>query len=276
MQIRNVSDATRMMRMTTAELRANYLVENLFQPGMVQLVYTDVDRAIVGGVAPTTQKLALEASKELAATYFAERREIGVLNLGGTGTITVDGKEFALAKRSCLYIGRGSQKIDFHSADPKDPAWFYLISYPAHTTHPTRLATEKDAEPVELGSQRDANQRTILKYIHTKGIPSCQLVMGFTVLKEGSIWNTMPPHTHARRSEVYLYIDIAPDAAVFHCMGTAQETRHLVVHNGEAVLSPPWSIHCGAGTRNYGFVWTMGGENQEFADMDQIAVKDLR
>jgi 4-deoxy-L-threo-5-hexosulose-uronate ketol-isomerase len=264
------------MRMTTAELRASYLVENLFQPGTVQLVYTDVDRAIVGGVVPTAQKLALEASKELAATYFAERREIGVLNLGGKGTITVDSKEFVLARRTCLYIGRGSQKIDFSSADPKEPAWFYLISYPAHTPHPTRLATEADAEPVELGSQRDANQRTILKYIHTKGIPSCQLVMGFTVLKEGSIWNTMPPHTHARRSEVYLYIDIAPDAAVFHCMGTAQETRHLVVHNGEAVLSPPWSIHCGAGTRNYGFVWAMGGENQEFTDMDQIAVKDLR
>jgi len=276
MQTRNVADATHMTRMTTAELRANYLVENLFQPGTVQLVYTDVDRAIVGGIVPTTQKLALEASKELAATYFAERREIGVLNLGGKGTITVDGKEFALAKRSCLYIGRGSQKIEFSSTDAKDPSWFYLISYPAHTTHPTRLAAEADAEPVELGSQRDANQRTILKYIHTKGIPSCQLVMGFTVLKEGSIWNTMPPHTHARRSEVYLYIDIAADAAVFHCMGTAQETRHLVVHNGEAVLSPPWSIHCGAGTRNYAFVWAMGGENQEFTDMDQIAVKDLR
>src|ERR1017187_4054611 len=276
MQTRTVADATRMMRMTTAELRASYLVENLFQPGTVQLVYTDVDRAIVGGVVPTTQKLALEDSKELAATYCAERREIGMLNLGGKGAITVDGKEFALAKRSCLYIGRGSQKIDFSSADSTEPAWFYLISYPAHTSHPARLATETDAEPVELGSQRDANQRTILKYIHTKGIPSCQLVMGFTVLKEGSIWNTMPPHTHARRSEVYLYIDVAPDAAVFHCMGTAQETRHLVVRNGEAVLSPPWSIHCGAGTRNYCFIWAMGGENQEFADMDQIAVKDLQ
>jgi len=276
MQTRNVADATRMMRMTTAELRASYLVENLFQPGTVQLVYTDVDRAIVGGVVPTTQKLALEASKELAATYFAERREIGVLNLGGKGSINVDGKTFALAKCDCLYIGRGSQKIDFSSADATQPAWFYLISYPAHMSHPTRLATAADAEALELGSQRDANQRTLRKYIHAKGIPSCQLVMGFTVMKEGSIWNTMPPHTHARRSEVYLYFDIAPDAAVFHCMGGVQETRHLVVRNGEAVLSPPWSIHCGAGTRSYGFVWAMGGENQEFTDMDQIAVKDLQ
>ena len=251
MEIQFTPDLVRFPRLTTAELRAGYLIEKLFQPGTVRLVYTDLDRAIVGGIVPAGQKLSLGTSKELAASYFAERRELGVINIGGNGAIAVDGKEFALEKRDCLYIGRGSQKIEFASANAKTPAWFYLVSYPAHMAYPTQRATIKDAEAVELGSQRDANQRTIRKYIHAKGIQSCQLVMGFTELKEGSVWNTMPPHTHARRTEVYLYFDVAPDAVVFHCAAYAQETRHLVVRNGEAVLSPPWSMHCAAGTRNY-------------------------
>lgn len=276
MEIRFAPDAARYPRLTTAELRAGYLIENLFQPGSIQLLYTDVDRAVVGGIVPTSQKLLLGTAKELASTYFAERRELGVINVGDKGSVMVDGKEFPLEKRDCLYVGRGSQKIEFASADAKMPAWFYLVSYPAHMTHPTRLATLKDAEPVNLGSQREANQRTIYKYIHLKGIKSCQLVMGFTELKEGSIWNTMPPHTHTRRTEVYLYFDVAPDAAVFHFMGPKEETRHLVVRNGQAVLSPPWSMHCGAGTRHYSFIWTMGGENQEFTDMDQITVDTLK
>jgi 4-deoxy-L-threo-5-hexosulose-uronate ketol-isomerase len=276
METKYMPDPVRYPRMTTAELRASCLIENLFQPGTIQLVYTDVDRAVVGGIVPTSQKLLLGTVKELASAYFAERREIGVLNIGGKGSITVDGKAFSLEKRDCLYIGRGSQKIEFASADAKSPARFYLVSYPAHTAYPTKLATQKDAEPVNLGSQKDANQRTIFKYIHPNGIKSCQLVMGFTELKEGSVWNSMPPHTHARRTEVYLYFDVAPDAVVFHIMGTAQETRHLVVRDGEAVLSPPWSMHCGAGTRNYTFIWAMGGENQEFTDMDQIAANTIR
>ncbi|HUK83500.1 MAG TPA: 5-dehydro-4-deoxy-D-glucuronate isomerase [Verrucomicrobiae bacterium] len=276
MEPKSCPDIYRYVRLTTDELRAGYLVENLFQPGAARLIYTDVDRAVLGGVVPTSQKLSLETSKELAAQFFAERREIGVINIGGKGMISVDAKEFTLAKRDCLYIGRGSQRVEFASSDPKGPAWFYLVSYPAHAVHPTRLATPADAEPVDIGSQRDANQRTIYKYIHLNGIKSCQLVMGFTELKEGSVWNTMPPHTHTRRSEIYLYFDVAPEAAVFHFMGSAQETRHLVVRNGEAVLSPPWSMHCGSGTRNYSFTWAMGGENQEFSDMDQIAVKDLK
>jgi len=263
-------------RLTTAELRAGYLIENLFQPGSVQLFYTDVDRAVVGGAVPTTKKLLLGTAKDLASAYFAERRELGVINIGGEGTIAVDGKEFSLEKRDCLYIGRGSQKIEFASADPKSPAWFYFASYPAHTAYPTKLVSPKDAEPAGLGSQKDANQRTIYKYIHLNGVKSCQLVMGFTELKEGSIWNTMPPHTHTRRTEVYLYFDVAPDAVVFHFLGTVEETRHMVVRNGQAVLSPPWSMHCGAGTRNYSFIWAMGGENQEFADMDQISVNALK
>jgi 4-deoxy-L-threo-5-hexosulose-uronate ketol-isomerase len=276
MEIRFVPDAARYQRLTTAELRAGYSIENLFQPGTIQLLYTDLDRAVVGGIVPTTQKLLLGTAKELASTYFSERREVGVINVGGKGSVTVDGREFTLEKRDCLYIGRGSQKIEFASVDAKAPAWFYLVSYPAHTAYPTKLATPKDAEPVELGSLRDANQRTIYKYIHLNGIKSCQLVMGFTELKEGSVWNSMPPHTHTRRTEVYLYFDLPPDAAVFHIMGTEKETRSLVIRNGEAVLSPPWSLHCGAGTRHYSFIWAMGGENQEFTDMDQIAVKDLR
>jgi 4-deoxy-L-threo-5-hexosulose-uronate ketol-isomerase len=276
MEIRFAPDLVRYQRLTTAELRAGYLIENLFQPGTVRLVYTDVDRVIVGGIVPTGQNLSLGTSKELAVSYFTERRELGVINIGGKGAITVDGKEFALEKRDCLYIGRGSQRIEFASANAQSPAWFYLVSYPAHAAYPTQRATIKDAEAVELGSQRDANQRTIRKYIHAKGIQSCQLVMGFTELKEGSVWNSMPPHTHTRRTEVYLYFDVAPDAAVFHTMGPAEETRHLVVRNGEAVLSPPWSMQCGAGTRSYSFVWAMGGENQEYADMDQIPVNALK
>ena len=276
METRYLPDSVRYPHLTTAELRATYLVDNLFQPGSVRLVYTDLDRAVVGGAVPTTQKLALGTSKELAASYFAERREIGVINVGGKGAITVDGKEFVLTKRDCLYIGRGSKQIEFSSAKPDEPAWFYLVSYPAHAAHPTRLATATEAAAVDLGTQRDANQRTIRKYIHAGGIQSCQLVLGFTELKEGSVWNTMPPHTHARRTEIYLYFVVASDAAVFHFLGGASETRHLVVRNGEAVLSPLWSMHCGAGTRNYCFVWAMGGENQEFADMDQITVGALQ
>jgi 4-deoxy-L-threo-5-hexosulose-uronate ketol-isomerase len=276
MESRSLPDAVRYPRLNTEELRAAYLIEDLFVPGKSKLVYTDIDRAVVGGIVPAGQKLALETSKELAANFFAERREIGVINLAGNGSITVDGQTFALAKRDCLYIGRGSKQIEFSSTDARQPAWFYLVSYPAHAAYQTQLASPKDAEQVQTGATKDANQRTIHKYIHLNGIKSCQLVMGFTELKEGSVWNTMPPHTHTRRTEVYLYFDVAPDAAVFHMMGSGQETRHLVVRNGEAVLSPPWSMHCGAGTRNYSFVWAMGGENQEFTDMDQIAVKELK
>lgn len=276
MDIKYLADESRMLQMTTAELRSNFLVENLFQPGTIQLVLTDMDRVVVGGVVPKEKPITLEPVKELAAEYFAERREIGVINIGGSGGITVDGKIFSLAKRACLYIGRGSKQIEFRSANAQDPACFYLVSYPAHAPHPTRQANEVDAETVTVGAPRDANARTIRKYIHTNGISSCQLVMGFTELNEGSVWNTMPPHTHSRRSEVYLYFDMATDSAVFHLMGSARQTRHLVLRNGEAVLSPPWSIHCGAGTQRYCFVWAMGGENKEFSDMDPTAIKDLQ
>ena len=253
--------------MNTEELRAAYLVQDLFTPGVARLVPTDLDRATIGGVVPADKPLALEDN-------FADRREIGVINLAGAGTAHVDGRDFPMAKCSCLYIGRGSQQIEFSSADAAQPAWFYLVSYPAHATHPTRLV--ELPESVDLGSAGDANRRTIRKCIHPGGVASCQLVMGYTELAEGSVWNTMPPHTHLRRSEIYLYFDLPADAAVFHFMGRATETRHLVVRNGEAVLSPAWSLHCGAGTKAYRFVWAMGGENQEFSDMDPIRVEELR
>jgi 4-deoxy-L-threo-5-hexosulose-uronate ketol-isomerase len=277
MKTRIVADQTRYQRMTTAELRESFLVETLFKPGTMELLYTDVDRAIIGSIVPAGDKLKLFTSKEqLAADYFAERREIGLINTGAPGSVIVDGKSYAMENCDGLYIGRGAKQIEFESRSIEDPAKFFLMSYPAHTTYPTTHAKKAQAEAVELGSQKDANHRTIFKYIHPRGIPSCQLVMGFTQLKEGSIWNTMPPHTHSRRTEVYLYFNLDPAARVFHMMGTPQESRHLVVADGQAVISPSWSIHAGAGTRNYSFIWAMGGENQAFEDMDAAPIPSLR
>jgi 4-deoxy-L-threo-5-hexosulose-uronate ketol-isomerase len=274
---RHVADQLRYQRMTTAELRESFLVETLFKPGSIELLYTDVDRAVIGSIVPTGQKLSLGTNKEqLASEYFAERREIGLINTGAPGTIFVDGKSYAMENCDGLYIGRGSKQIEFESKSGADPARYFLMSYPAHTTYPTMHASRAQAEAVNLGSLKDANQRTIYKYIHPRGIPSCQLVMGFTQLKEGSIWNTMPPHTHSRRTEVYLYFNLDPAARIFHMMGTPQESRHLLVASGQAVISPSWSIHAGAGTQNYSFIWAMGGENQAFEDMDQVAIGQLR
>jgi len=277
MKIRTVADQTRYQRMNTAELRESFLIEDLFQSGSVELYYTDVDRAVIGSIVPAGKKLALGTSKEqLAAEYFAERREIGLINTGAAGNVTVDGKPFVLENCDGLYIGRGSKQIEFESRSSADPARFFLMSYPAHTNYPTVHAKRANAEATHLGTAKDANQRTIYKYIHPKGIASCQLVMGFTQLKEGSIWNTMPPHTHSRRTEVYLYFNLDPSARVFHMMGTPTETRHLLVKNGQAVISPSWSIHAGAGTQNYSFIWAMGGENQAFDDMDPAPITELR
>ena len=276
MKTRIVADQTRYQRMTTAELRESFLIESLFQPDTLELIYTDVDRAIVGSAVPQETKIALGTSKaQLASDYFTERREIGLINVGADGTVIVDGKPFAMENCDGLYIGRGSKQIEFTSKNGRDPAKFYLMSYPAHTTYPTTHAKKSTAEAVNLGQLKDANQRTIYKYIHPKGIQSCQLVMGFTQLKEGSIWNTMPPHTHSRRSEVYMYFNLDPAARVFHMMGTPKESRHLLVKNGQAAISPSWSIHAGAGTQNYSFVWAMGGENQAFDDMDQVGIGEL-
>ena len=276
MQIRYSPNPTDYQKLSTTDLRAAFLVEFLFAPGKLDLVYSDADRAIIGSAVPTSTALKLSADAELRAAYFCERRELGILSIGGDGAVEVDGKRYEMGKLDCLYVGRGSQNISFSSKDAAQPAAFYLLSYPAHATFPTTHARVKDATPVELGSVADANRRTIYKYIHTGGIKSCQLVMGFTKLQEGAVWNTMPPHTHTRRSEVYLYFDTAPNRPVIHFMGAPQQTRHLFVADRQAVIAPSWSIHCGCGTGAYTFCWAMGGENQTFEDMDPAPIDTLR
>lgn len=262
--------------MDTEALREHFLLDDLFVAGELTLTYCEIERAIVGAAVPTSQVLSLGVTKALASNYFCERRELGVLNVGGKGTIIVDGTQFELDSRDCLYVGRGSEAISFESRDVENPAKFYLVSYPAHTAYPTTLATFKEANAVELGSKATSNERIIYQYIHENGIKSCQLVMGFTQLSEGCVWNTMPAHTHERRTEVYMYFDVAADACVFHLMGPGDQTRHIVTQNEQAVVSPMWSIHSGCGTQAYTFCWAMGGENQRFDDMDHIAVPDLR
>jgi len=262
--------------LSTEELRSRFLFTGLFEPGKIVLKVTDLDRLVVGGAVPRGEQLVLEAPASLRAEYFAERRELGALNIGGSGTITVDGKAYAMAKRDVLYIGRGARDIRFASDDPANPARYYLVSYPAHASHPTSRVTAKEAQGAEIGSAEKANRRRISRYIHADGVKSGQLVMGVTVLEPGSVWNTMPAHTHNRRTEIYLYFDLAPDAVVVHLMGEPQETRSIIVRDGEAVLSPGWSIHTGCGTSSYSFCWAMGGENQDYADMDPVDMRQLR
>jgi 4-deoxy-L-threo-5-hexosulose-uronate ketol-isomerase len=263
-------------RMNTDELRTHFVVESVFQPGRVELVYTNVDRAVVGGIVPTTEPLELKGGREMACTYFCERRELGVINLGGAGSVIVDGTTYDLAPRECLYVQRGSRGVLFASADPQKPAFFYLVSYPAHADFPTTKAGLKDANRIELGSLAESNRRTINQYIRPGFIKSCQLVMGFTELHEGSVWNSFPPHTHDRRTEVYCYFDLPANGLVMHYLGEPNETRHVALREKQVVLSPPWSIHCGAGTGRYAFVWAMGGENQEFDDMDKCDIATFR
>jgi 4-deoxy-L-threo-5-hexosulose-uronate ketol-isomerase len=262
--------------MNTAELRENFLLENLFVAGDIQLVYTHYDRMMVGGVVPTAAPIALPTPANLKADFFLQRRELGVLNTGAAGTVTVDGTAYELGRQDCLYVGRGAREVVFASSDAAAPAKFYLLSTPAHASHPTTRLTQAEATPVTMGELATANQRTIYKYIYSEGIQSCQLVMGLTQLHAGSVWNTMPAHTHDRRMEAYLYFDLAEGQRVLHLMGQPQETRHLWVGEGQAILSPPWSIHSGCGTAGYTFIWGMGGENQEYTDMDPVAIPDLR
>jgi len=276
MHLRYATAPDQYQRMTTEELRAHFLVENIFIPGTAQLTYWETERTVLGGIVPTGAPIPLDTDPALAADFFLQRRELGAFNLGGPGQITVDGQSHPLAQRDCLYIGRGATQVRFHSDDPANPARYYIISYPAHTTHPTALIPASAANRVDLGAMPTANQRTIFQYIHETGAPSCQLVTGLTQLATGSIWNTMPPHTHLRRSEVYFYFDLPDDTAVFHFMGAGQETRHLILHSGQAVLSPSWSIHAGCATQSYAFIWAMGGENQRFTDMDGIKISDLK
>jgi 4-deoxy-L-threo-5-hexosulose-uronate ketol-isomerase len=277
MKLLQMADAIRYPRMTTAELRETFLLDGAFVPGAITLAYVDLDRAVLGGVVPTTSALTLETYPELRSEYFLERRELGVLNVGGPGTVTVDGTAFPLGKLDCLYIARGCMQVTFESDDPATPAAFYLLSYPAHAVHPTKMVTFADLEAgaVHLGSVETCNKRSIYKAIFLDGIRSCQLVMGFTLLAPGSNWNTMPPHTHMRRSEVYFYFDVDPAHRVVHLMGPADETRHLIMADKDIVISPGWSIHAGVGTKSYGFCWGMGGENQRYDDMDALTIPEL-
>ena len=263
-------------RMTTDELRDGFLVQGLFQPGAATLRFAELDRVVLGGVVPLGDAVRLEAPPEMAAEFFLERRELGILNIGGAGRVTADGTEYAMAVRDGLYLGRGTREVSFQSDDAASPARFYLVSYPAHATFPSAHVPQDEANLNELGTAEQANQRKLRKYFHPDGVRTAQLVMGVTELQAGSVWNTMPAHTHARRTEVYLYFDVADDAVVFHMMGEPGETRHLVMRNEDVALSPGWSIHSGCGTRAYTFCWAMGGENQVFADMQGVAMQDLR
>ncbi len=270
-----VADSVRYPRMTTEELRESFLLRDLHQPGKIELTYVDCERAVVGYAAPTDASLELPTYPDLRASYFTERRELGVLNIGGSGTVTVQGKSYALDNLDVLYIGRGNAQVSFQSNDKSARAVYYLLSYPAHAEYPVALVKKADAVPTELGSVETCNKRTICKYIHLQGARSCQLVMGVTHLSPGSNWNTMPPHTHNRRSEIYMYFNLA-DARVVHLMGPPTETRHLIMQDKEVVVSPGWSIHAGVGTTAYSFCWGMGGENQDYADMDPAPIDSLR
>jgi 4-deoxy-L-threo-5-hexosulose-uronate ketol-isomerase len=276
MEVRYAHSPESVKRMTTEELRGSFLIENLFIPDTLQLIYSDTERAIVGSAIPLKTNLELLSSqKEMAAEYFLERREIGIINIGGEGYVIADGHQYKMQRKDMLYLGKGIKNVEFCSVDPESPAQFYFVSYPAHKEYPAKLVNIKDAEHAHLGSLSESNDRVINKYILPGKVESCQLVMGMTELKEGSVWNTMPVHTHQRRSEIYMYFDMDENSVVFHFMGAPNETRHIIMRNKQAVISPIWSIHSGCGTKNYSFVWAMGGENQIFSDMDGVDMKDI-
>lgn len=275
MEVRQASNAKDVKYYTTERLREEFHIANLFTKDNVRMVYSHIDRIITAGLMPVRQTLTLQAGKELAADYFLQRREMGCINIGGKGIITVDGVEYLMNPRDGIYIGMGNKEITFKSCDEEQPAKFYVSSCPAHTTYPTVKIDITKAKKVPCGSVEQCNKRVINQYIHPEVMKSCQLAMGLTQLESGSNWNTMPCHTHDRRMEVYLYLDMQEDDVVFHMMGEPNQTRHIIMHNEEAVISPSWSIHSGVGTKAYSFIWAMCGENQEFTDMDHIDTKDL-
>ncbi len=261
---------------STERLRKDYLIDNLFVPGKISLTYSHVDRIIIGGICPAGLPLTLEAGKELGTDYFMERREMGIINIGGQGSITIDGITHAMGTQDGIYIGMGAKEIAFASADAAAPAKFYANSAPAHRSYPTTLVSLQDANQVKLGSRAESNQRIIYQYVHPAVLQSCQLVMGLTILEPENVWNTMPCHTHERRMEVYLYFNLPAEAVVFHFVGEPSDTRHMVVRNEQAVIMPSYSIHSGVGTTNYTFIWGMVGENQTFTDMDHVPMNELR
>lgn len=275
MELRTASSPRDVKHYTTDRLREEFLIQDLFKSGEIKTVYSHIDRIITGSAVPVTP-IALTAGEEIRAEYFLQRREMGIINIGGKGTVTVDGTVYELEYKDGIYIGMGAKDVVFASLDASQPAKFYFNSAPAHKTYPTVHIKPENCIQVELGSLEQSNHRVITKYILPGQVESCQLVMGMTSLKPGSVWNTMPCHTHDRRMEVYLYFEMPEDALVFHYMGEPTETRHIVMRNEEAVISPSWSIHSGSGTRNYTFIWGMVGENQDFDDMDGVAMKDIR
>jgi 4-deoxy-L-threo-5-hexosulose-uronate ketol-isomerase len=262
--------------MGTDELRHNFLIEGLFQLGRIGLTYTHYDRMIVGGAMPAGTALPLQAIKPTGTKNFLDRREMIAVNIGGAGMVKASGQSYELQPRDMLYLGMGAHEVSFASVNPAEPAKFYLLSAPAHQSHPSRLIRIGDAKRLDLGSQATCNERSIFQFIHAEGVKTCQLVVGMTQLAPGSVWNTMPCHVHDRRMEAYLYFDLPEAARVFHFMGEPDETRHLVLRNEEAVLSPGWSIHSGAGTSNYAFIWAMAGDNVDYTDVDPVAMEELR
>jgi 4-deoxy-L-threo-5-hexosulose-uronate ketol-isomerase len=276
MDMRYPSHPDKVKYYSTAQLRDEFLISNLFTNDAVNMVYSHIDRVIVGGACPVEGVLELAASpKDIGADFFLQRREVGIVNVGGAGRMLVDGVTYGMCKLDGLYVGMGARQVQFASDDAAQPAHFYFVSAPAHAACPTTHIPITSAEPVHLGSITNSNERTINKYIHPDGVKSCQLVMGVTLLEPNNMWNTMPAHTHTRRMEVYFYFDLEGDNVVFHLMGEPHETRHLVVRNEQAVISPSWSIHSGIGTGNYAFIWAMAGENQTFTDMDAVAMTQL-
>jgi 4-deoxy-L-threo-5-hexosulose-uronate ketol-isomerase len=261
--------------MSTQELRDTFHIASLFKPGQLNATFTDLDRLVVGGVVPTNEPIELPNHKETGRAFFLERREFGAINVGGAGKVVADGKTFSLEKQDCVYLPMGTKPVAFESADENHPAKFYFLSCPAHAAYPAAMMKSTAATPVALGARETSNQRTIYKFIHQGGIQSCQLVMGLTALEPGNVWNSFPPHTHWRRTEIYFYFDLG-DKVLAHFLGEPQQTRHLFLHNEEAALSPNWSIHCGCGTANYKFIWGMAGENQTFDDMDPAKPLELR
>jgi len=278
MQIRQAIHSKHAKQLDTEELRNEFLVEDIFVSDQLTMTYSHIDRIIFGGVKPVNTQVEIDADlgKKIGVEYFLQRRELGVINVGGDGVITVDGNTYTVNSQEALYIGMGAREVSFSSNNPDAPAKFYYNCAPAHTNYPNKHITLEEASPVTLGDSETSNKRTIYKYIVPDVLPTCQLLMGLTKLEQGSLWNTMPCHTHDRRMEVYFYFGMQEDSAVFHFMGEPQQTRHLIVRNEQAVISPSWSIHSGVGTQAYTFIWGMVGENQVFTDMDHIAIQDLR
>jgi 4-deoxy-L-threo-5-hexosulose-uronate ketol-isomerase len=275
-EVRNAIHPDQAKGFDTEKLRDAFLVDEVFVPGEISLTYSHHDRIMFGGICPTTASLALEPSKEVMATeYFLERRELGLINLGGAGTVTIDGTSYDLANRDGFYIGKGSRDVVFSSTDANEPARVYCVSTTAHHAFPAVHVPFANAKQVHLGSKEQSNTRTIYQYVHPAILESCQLAMGMTLLEPENVWNTMPCHMHDRRMEVYFYTDIDPDGLVMHLMGPPNETRHLMIRNDQAVISPNWSLHSGVGTANYSFIWAMAGENLEFTDMDPVPMQDL-